>query len=407
MITLRNYFHSLNRQRWIGLGAILALVVAIFCFGLAVRHRRLEVARAQPKPMLASLWNEYKQQDLDPVSHRTIDAQRGNITTSEGESYTMLRAVWENDRTTFDQSWEWSKDNLKRPTDSLPAWLWGKEPNGTYGILTEQNGQNTASDADTDMALSLIMAGDRWHDPTYTIAGIQMIDDIWNQDVATVQGQPVLTADNLEKDDPTQVVVDPSYFAPYAYTIFAGLDPTHDWTGLETNMFSLVDQISSQPLDQSRSANIPPDWVIINRQTGSFSPPTGTDQTTDYSFDAMRLPFRLALDYEWFGNPEAKDLLSHYGFLSGQWQVTGKLVESYSHLGQALTQTEAPSIYGGSLGYFLIEHPAEATAIYQQKLLPLYDSTTGMWKQNQDYYDANWAWFGMALYTGQLPNLTK
>src|SRR3989338_2078064 len=43
--------------------------------------------------MLYLLWEGYKEEYLEPETWRTLDKQRNNITTSEGQSYTMLRSV--------------------------------------------------------------------------------------------------------------------------------------------------------------------------------------------------------------------------------------------------------------------------------------------------------------------------
>lgn len=383
-----------------------ATLCALLAAGSVSYFHRQQRRSLSSAGMLSALWNEYKLEMLDPVTKRTLDKQQANITTSEGQSYTMLRAVWQNDQPTFDVSWKWTQDNLKRPTDSLPAWLWGERADGTYGILTDRNGQNTASDADTDLALSLVYAGNRWHNPAYTDTATTMIADIWKQDVVIIQGKPVLTADNQEQTNPTQVIVNPSYFAPYAYTVFAKLDPNHDWLGLRGNMYALLDQASALALNAPRSANIPPDWISVNRQNGAITPDLSSGQTTHYSYDAMRVPFRLALDYQWNGAPEAKSLLSHYGFFAQQWNSTGKILAAYDHQGMPVRpEQESPAIYGATLGYFVVENPHVATQIYEAKLRPLYDATTGTWAKSTGYYDSNWAWFGMALYLGQLPNL--
>ena len=130
--------------------------------------------------MLLHLWKEYKLNNIEPSSYRTLDKSQQNITTSEGQSYTMLRAVWMDDRTTFDQSWEFTKNNLQRPTDHLMSWKFGKDIKGKYGILKDIGGQNTASDADTDIALSLMMAYSRWNDTTYLYQAKQIISSCNN-----------------------------------------------------------------------------------------------------------------------------------------------------------------------------------------------------------------------------------
>lgn len=388
-------------RRWAPL-TLVALMLLSSTYALTI-----EYPAHQATEMVHNLWLATKQSEIDPYSGRTLDRQRNSITTSEGQAYTMLQAVWQNDQPTFNTSWHWSVDNLKRPTDSLPAWLWGERSDGTYGILTDQGGTNTASDADTDMALSLVFASDRWNQSTYGPAAKKMIADIWARDVVTITGQPVLTADNQEMLDPNQVLVNPSYFAPYAYVIFAKLDPAHNWLGLRSNMYRIISQASLSPLDQPTSDGLPPDWIVINRKSGAIRPSTTTGQTSQYSYDAMRLPFRLSLDYLWNNNSSARSLLKQYGYLATLWQTSGKIVSAYSHQGTALNQVESPSVYAGSIGYFLVVNPSLGEQIYQNKLLPEYNSTTKSWQTALGYYDQNWIWFALALYNHQLPDLSR
>src|SRR5579884_557263 len=105
--------------------------------------------------LLASSWDEYKQQFLNPDG-RIMDLQQNNITTSEGQSYALLRSVWSDDKPTFDLVWKFTQDNLKRPGDNLFAWQWGKRSDGSYGVMPD-GGINTASDADSDIAFALIL----------------------------------------------------------------------------------------------------------------------------------------------------------------------------------------------------------------------------------------------------------
>ena len=181
------------------------------------------------RTMSASVWESYQQEFIEQSSSRTIDPARLGDTTSEGESYTMLRAVWLDDQKTFDSSWQWTMANLSRPSDHLFSWLYGKKLDGSYGVLTIQGGNNTASDADSDIALSLVFAYSRWQRPEYLIAAKNIISDIWSKEVVTVNGIPYLAADDLEKKS-TQgtYVINPSYFSPYAYRIFAKVDPNED-----------------------------------------------------------------------------------------------------------------------------------------------------------------------------------
>lgn len=356
--------------------------------------------------MLLELWNDYKKNNIEASSHRTLDKTQNNLTTSEGESYTMLRAVWMDDKTTFDQSWQFTQDNLQR-SDHLMSWKFGQRPNGSYGILTNEGGQNTASDADTDIALSLLMAYSRWNQPSYLYQAKQIISSIWREEVVNINGLPVMTADNLEKNSSTYVVVNPSYFSPYSYRLFAKVDKSGNWMGLVNNSYTLLSQLSKSKLGGPSSDNLPPDWVEINRQTGAFMADPNSGLDTNFGYDAMRIPFRLALDYQWFKDPRAKKLLSQFGFLNQQWQAHHAIDAVYAHDGQVIGNYQAPAIYGGTIGYFNVVNPSVGKQVYTQKLLPLYSPDKQGWNTPLSYYDDNWAWFGIALSQHALPNLAE
>ncbi|MDB5187549.1 MAG: hypothetical protein JWO50_69 [Candidatus Kaiserbacteria bacterium] len=358
--------------------------------------------------MSASAWEAYKSEYVEHNTFRTVDPSRNNITTSEGESYTMLRAVWLDDKTTFDKAWQWTQSNLKRPNDTLFSWQYGPHENGTYGVLTESGGNNTASDADSDIALSLVFAYARWQDPQYLNSARSIISDIWRLEVVTIQGKPYLAANNLEKNSGKgYIVVNPSYFAPYSYRIFAKIDKTHPWLSLVDTSYSVLQTSMTGHLDSGTSANLVPDWIQINTRDGSISAISSSTLTTHYSYDAMRAPWRIALDWEWNKEPRAKSTLDYMTFLKDFWHQKGKIFADYAHNGAAPNDFEAPAIYGGTIGYFIVSDPADAQAIYDQKLLILFDPDNNTWKETLSYYDDNWVWFGMALYNNQLPDLSK
>ncbi len=354
-----------------------------------------------------AVWDSYKRQYIDPTSGRTIDPSRSLGTTSEGQSYTMLRAVWLDDQATFDKSWMWTQSNLQRPEDRLFSWIYGRKSDGSLGVLTEINGQNSASDADTDIALALVFAYARWQDPQYLVDAKEIINGIWETEVVMIADKPYLVANNIEKTiDKDTVVVNPSYLSPYAYRIFAKVDPAHPWGMLVDSSYELIQASLTDPLDKETSAGIPPDWIQVHRTTGALSAMTSPDHTTNYGYDAMRTPWRIALDWKWNADPRAKALLDQMSFLGTQWQTEGIIYANHGHDGSIRSHYEAPALYGGSMGYFLVSDPQHAREVYREKLLILFDPDTNTWRAPLSYYDANWVWFGMALYNDQLPDLS-
>lgn len=379
------------------------LAVAIYRYNTSPQHPLI----FSPTQILSSSWYAYKKLYVDPATHRTIDRQRGGVTTSEGQSYTMLRAVWQGDQPVFDAAWQWTRERLARPDDHLFSWLWGQQSDGSFGILTDQGGYNTASDADTDIALALVFAYARWQDPTYLEQARLIIRDIWEHEVVLIGGKPVLAANSIEKTaSSTGVVMNPSYLHPAAYRIFASIDTEHPWEDLRSNTYALLRESARDALDTERSAGLPPDWTLVNRTTGKMTALASGPAGTSFGYDALRIPFRIALDAAWFGNPEAIALLKEFSFLSSEWQSKGKLAASYTHDGAPEFPEESIAMYAGTLGYFLVNDQEAASRIYAEKLLPRYDAYTGGWSPELSYYDDNWMWFGLALYNDQLRNLT-
>src|ERR1700674_5745842 len=101
------------RLPYAALGIVIALGASALVYQLEFGPGKLHASRPQasaakvapspvesPRPsLLAAAWSGYKDCFIQPDG-RVIDFQRDQVTTSEGQSYAMLRAVWMNDRTT-------------------------------------------------------------------------------------------------------------------------------------------------------------------------------------------------------------------------------------------------------------------------------------------------------------------
>jgi endo-1,4-beta-D-glucanase Y len=110
------------RLRWIGFiliaGAIFMLLVVFY----QNSRRTIVPLDFSTIALLNSTWQNYQKQYLEPNDLRTLDPSRGSITTSEGQGYTMLRAVWVGDKNVFDTEDAWTKNNLQHKNDHLFSW---------------------------------------------------------------------------------------------------------------------------------------------------------------------------------------------------------------------------------------------------------------------------------------------
>lgn len=118
---------------------------------------------------------------------RVIDPSTPNgQTTSEGQAYALFFALVANDRPRFERLLRWTEDNLAGGDLSarLPAWLWGKRSDGSWGIIDV----NSASDADLWIAYSLEEAARLWQLPRYGALGQLIAERILREETAVLDG---------------------------------------------------------------------------------------------------------------------------------------------------------------------------------------------------------------------------
>ncbi len=333
-----------------------------------------------------------------------VDAE-GRV-TSEAQSYALLRAVWSDDRALFDRGLAWTRAHLMRP-DGLPSWLW-------QGRVVDTN---TASDADVDIALALLMAGRRWDAPTLVEEGRRMVGAIWEREVAVVSGTPYMTAGDWAVEGPV-LALNPSYFAPYAYQVFAEVDPEHDWTALVDSSYRVLFDAARASFGADRSAGLPPDWVGLDRRTGALVPLELPGMaTTRYGYDAARSYWRVSLHRLWNGDGRAWAFLQQAGFLRDE--VTRVLGDGVTRKGFASavyerdgTVAEAPpSVVGaaGALSALLALDEPAAHLLYAGQLVGGASHVDGgtYWGDPLDLYAQEWGWFATALYADALPDLWR
>jgi endoglucanase len=330
-----------------------------------------------------------------------MDPLRDMATTSEGQSYSLLKAVWLDDQDTFDRVLAWTNSNLRVRGDALCVFLWGRGADGTWTTLDA----NVATDADQDIALALVFAHRRWGGEQYLAQARAMLADIWRLTVVTVAGRPYLTAGNWApaQERPT---LNPSYFAPYAYRIFAQVDQDHPWKTLVDTSYEVISVSSTQRLDGERAVGLPPNWCAIDRGAGQIVPPAA-DLDTHFGYDAFRTYWRVALDSLWFGEPRAASYLQQSDFLRAVWQKEGAVSAVYSHDGVPVVVREEAAVYSGLIGNLMVAQPELAPQLYEREMAPRFVEREGQtyWDDPRAYYTQNWLWFGVGLYAGELPNL--
>lgn len=404
------------RLIYLALGIMIALGTSAIFYRIGSVPSNLHASRSQtsatpivgfspvesPSPaLLAAAWSGYKHRFIQGDG-RVIDLERNQVSTSEGQSYAMLRAVWMDDRPTFDSAWRWTQDNLGDPTRSRIGWLWGKAPDGTWRLLDA----NSASDADEDIALALVFAAHQWS-PTYQPAAVALLGRIWNEDVASVTGHHFLAAGNWAPGMAGGPILNPSYFAPYAYRIFAKEDKSHPWKELVDTSYQALQACTDAPLDGS-AGRLPPNWCALDAANGTAHSAPGMSGGNDYGYDAFRVMWRIALDARWNLEPRAMGFLSsHSMVLLDAWRQHGKLAAEYAHDGAVRNSNEDPTVYGGAVASFvLVDRKAAGELVRRLEATAATDGENNTYfGRPSNYYEQNWVWFGLAFAYSALRNL--
>ena len=186
-----------------------------------------------------SLWESYAAKYLDGQG-RVIDHAAGDRTTTEGESYAMFFALVANDPNRFGKLVDWTEANLAQGdlTLHLPAWSWGKAPDGTWRVLDS----NPASDADLWMAYSLEEAGRLWHNDRYDKLGKIMADRVAQQEIVLVPGVGTTLMPGAAgfHPDPQTWYLNPRYMPPSLLAYFAHQNPQSPWGEVASSLPGLI-----------------------------------------------------------------------------------------------------------------------------------------------------------------------
>lgn len=314
------------------------------------------------------IWSEVKEKYIRSSGQVVAD---DGTTSSESQSYALVISVLANDREVFDRVWMWTKDNLQREEDYLFSWKW------EGGKIADRN---SAADADTDIAFALYLAGIRWGEQIYRAESLKIMEDIWLKETVRAGNRRYIIGGAAGFRDDGILILNPSYLAPYAYRAFARIDGQHDWRSLVDGAYIILETCTSD-------VGLAFDWCRIDER--------GNLVKSDInSYDALRVNYRIALDYLLSGDERALEYLQKSApVYLHDWRASKKIYAVYDIDGELLKEIESFARYGAEIAHFDVLGRAVSEEIVDQKLRPLEISSVG------NFYDLAWLWFGLHIHT--------
>ncbi len=242
--------------------------------------------------LLQTEYSAWKTAHTQACSNGSWVVVKDGSVVSEGIGYGMLLAAGMNDQPLFDNLWKYYQDHLD--SNGLMNWATG---------LCDSPGNNmanAATDGDLDTAMALVQAAARWPSGSYLAQAQSLAGKIGQFESEVCTNRRILKPGDAFGgcSDTGNPKINPSYFAPGYYKVFAHYfpDQTATWTALTDGSYELY------VILQARLQNLVPDW---SKYDGSDWYGAG------YSYDACRTPFRVAVDYDWSGDARAKTFMTN------------------------------------------------------------------------------------------------
>lgn len=242
----------------------------------------------------------------------------------EAQGFAMITAAYMADKATFDGLYSFYTSKLQANSCGLMAWQ-----TNCGGVVDA----GAATDGDIDVASGLIVAHWQWPNDGYDEKALGVITNLEAM-VADCDGlKAVIPGCSGGRTWGGCNETDVSYYSPAFFRYFAELSGNDMWTQLADDTHTIRDAAANG------QTGLVPDWQTVGGQAGAGG------RAGHYGFDAIRTPFKHALDYLWNGNEAA-----------GAWcdKITGwadgvginRIVDSYQLNGSAAGSNHNLAVVG-------------------------------------------------------------
>lgn len=382
----------------------LSFILSLFITVLLGNNLLFAEDNIRSKEVVVNTWAGFKHFFIDQQGR--VKRNKSNDTVSEAQAYAMLRAVWMNDKETFDKCYSWTENNMSRlqkTGDNLLAWHWKD------GEITDLM---PASDADVDYALSLIFADKLWGHSSpndleaYGQKAKAILHDILELETySTTTDRFYLSPWIINRHSkPVLFPVNPSYYSPAHFRIFYQYTGDIRWLDLVDTTYFILNTLSRE-FNGEPGVGLIPDWCSVD-DFDKFRPLEGKHNY--FGTEAIRIPFRVALDFIWFKSTQAKEffLSGLTPFLEQQLRENNNIFCEYNYNGQPRKKYESPAFYSCYYYALSINNPKFAAIILQRTRSYISKHKNNwIYQDENEYYVNSLSWFADGFNLGIIRNL--
>ncbi|MEE3483548.1 MAG: glycosyl hydrolase family 8 [Bacteroidales bacterium] len=242
---------------------------------------------------LDQLWNHYfKGNDnqkvyYDKGSEAYILDTGNNDVRSEGMSYGMMICVQTNHKEEFDKLWKFAKTHMRHTSGQWDGYFkWQCNPDGSA------QDSNCAPDGEMYFVTALLLAANRWNDPSYREDAQYSLSRFWKNGNGSLfnENEMVITFQPYNCSD----FSDPSYDLPAFVDLFSR------WSTSNQSKWKTAAQKTRDHLYKSSNTK---SGLFSDYNNFNGTPHDGFNgnRSDRYLYDAMRCAMNFGMDYYLFG----------------------------------------------------------------------------------------------------------
>jgi len=226
-------------------------------------------------------WIAYKEQFI--TDGQVIDRENNNLSSSEGQGFALLFAVFSNDRKQFEKIWARTQQHMQRKDYLFRGQVDFSEKTCDKACISSQP---NASNGDIIIAWALFAAENKWDRQIYLVEGFRVLDAIKAKLIDKKYGyQLVLPTEKSIQSGDKPLQINLSYWVFPAFNLFADITGDPIWSEVYQSGVSLMKWARFGKWD------LPADWMMLSEDKVTLE----GAQSSTYGENANRLPLYLML----------------------------------------------------------------------------------------------------------------